>query len=90
MQAIQTKYIGPTNSRGARIKASCAALTITVPYDYGAICAHEVAAIELCKRMDWAHFNLAAGELKDGSHVFVLIGMGDFNVFRVADYLTKG
>ena len=34
MQAIQTKYIGPTNTKGARIKAFCAAGSITIPYNY--------------------------------------------------------
>ena len=34
MQAIKTKYIGPTNTRGSRIQASCEARTIYVPYNY--------------------------------------------------------
>jgi len=39
-QSIQTKFIGPTNSRGARIKAYTASwgdmrgLSITVPFSY--------------------------------------------------------
>lgn len=35
MQAIVTKYLGPTNSRGSRIKATCEAGSLSVPYDYG-------------------------------------------------------
>ena len=31
---ITTKFLGPTNSRGARIKASCQAGSITVPWDH--------------------------------------------------------
>ena len=41
--AIRTKFLGPTNSRGARIKATAMdtlsderPISITVPYDYGA------------------------------------------------------
>lgn len=34
MQAIITKYIGPTNSRGARIKAECERGKIFFPYPY--------------------------------------------------------
>ncbi|NBV78014.1 hypothetical protein EBR66_07650 [bacterium] len=35
MQAIVTKYLGATNSRGSRIKATCEAGSATVAYDYG-------------------------------------------------------
>ena len=34
MQAIVTKYLGPTNSRGSRIKATCDGGSLSVPYDY--------------------------------------------------------
>lgn len=33
MQAIKTKYVGPTNTRGARITASCDAGTVTLSRD---------------------------------------------------------
>lgn len=32
MQAIQTKYLPATNSRGSRIKASCERGSIQIPY----------------------------------------------------------
>jgi hypothetical protein len=34
MQAIITKYLGPTNSRGARIKAECERGKIFFPFPY--------------------------------------------------------
>lgn len=34
MQSILTKYICPTNTRGARIKASCERGTITLPWPH--------------------------------------------------------
>lgn len=34
MQAIQTKYLGPTNSRGARIKVWAEAGAMIVSYDH--------------------------------------------------------
>ena len=34
MQAIKTKYLGATNYRGARIKATCEADKITIPWSY--------------------------------------------------------
>ena len=33
-QAIVTKYIGPTTSRGSRVKAAAYAGSITVPWDH--------------------------------------------------------
>lgn len=36
MQAIQTKFLGPTNTRGSRIKATCWLTSITVSWDHGA------------------------------------------------------
>lgn len=34
MQAIKTKYLGATNTRGSRVKAICEADEITIPWDY--------------------------------------------------------
>lgn len=34
MQAIKTKYLGATNTRGARIKATSDAGQITIPWSY--------------------------------------------------------
>lgn len=34
MQAIVTKYLGPTNNRGSRIKVWCDAKTLTVAWDH--------------------------------------------------------
>jgi hypothetical protein len=34
MQAIRTRYYGPTNSRGSRIQAKCEARAIYLPYDH--------------------------------------------------------
>lgn len=33
-QAITTKFIGPTNTKGSRIKASCWRASITISWDY--------------------------------------------------------
>jgi hypothetical protein len=47
-QAIITKFLGPTNTRGARIKATCWHGSVIVPYDYSAFRPHRVAAQALC------------------------------------------
>lgn len=56
MQAIETRYLGPTNFRGSRIKAICDAKTITVDYDHAAPnleSAHDVAARALILQLGW-------------------------------------
>lgn len=77
MQAIQTRYLGPTNSRGARIKAWAAAGSITVGYPYelsGQAC-HRAAAEALALKFGWNtpfHGQLLGGQLENGDYVFVL------------------
>lgn len=50
MQAITTKYLGATNTRGSRIKATCERGTLTIPYPHsdGVEDAHTQAARALC------------------------------------------
>ena len=79
MQAIKTKFIGPTNTRGARIKASCEAGEVTIPYPYGldVIAAHRSAARALldkiasdCERIHQLagdHWRWADEEMATGS-----------------------
>lgn len=75
MQAILTKYLGPTNSRGSRIKASCEAGSVTVPFTYGAINAHEYAAYVLLAKLGWDDkWTLVSGALPGNAgeaHVLV-------------------
>jgi len=54
-QAIETKYIGPTNFKGSRIKASCAAGSITVNYlsELDVEENHFNAAFTLIKKLGW-------------------------------------
>ena len=56
-QSIVTKYLGPTNSRGARIKATIAsgAKSYTMPYQYelNSEDNHTAAARELAQRLEW-------------------------------------
>jgi hypothetical protein len=54
MQAIVTKYIGPTNFRGSRIKATAAAGSITIPYEaaLNPTQNHDAAALALANSMD--------------------------------------
>lgn len=54
-QAIETRYLGPTNSRGARVKASCEAGSVTVPWDHAldSIANHDAAARALIFKLGW-------------------------------------
>ena len=51
-QAILVKYLAPTNTKGARLKAEAWFGTITVPYDHaqGPTANHERAAYALCEK----------------------------------------
>jgi hypothetical protein len=71
-QAIRTKYHGPSNVRGSRIGATCAARQIFVHYDDGLNLEenHIAAAKELQTRLGWK-FELVTGVLEDGSHAHV-------------------
>lgn len=71
MKAIQTKYHGPTNTRGSRITASAEgvkSLSINYPHEFSGMDAHAQAALALCKRHGW-NGKLVGGGLKD-SYVF--------------------
>ena len=47
MQAIQTKYLGPTNTKGSRVKATCWLTSVTVSWDHSAnVEENHIAAIE--------------------------------------------
>jgi hypothetical protein len=74
MQAIHTKYYGPTNFRGSRIKASCDAATIWVPYShqFSLEGEHRAAAMALLEQLGWSG-KWATGALPDGSYATVCI-----------------
>lgn len=75
-QAIVTKYIGPTNNRGSRVKASCDAGSVTISWDHELDTAgnHRQAALALAAKLDWV------GDWRGGSvdagYVYVLVNLG--------------
>lgn len=74
MQAIHTKYLVPTNHSGSRIRATCAAKRITLPWDCELEVEenHRLAALALAEMIGWSTEGLVTGCLPDGSycHVF--------------------
>ena len=77
MQAIQTKFLPATNTRGSRIKATCAAGSITIgyPHELSGQAVHRAAAEALAAKLGWTIANgygqLLGGCLPDGSYCFV-------------------
>ena len=69
MQAIETKYLPATNTRGSRIKATSASgKSITRPYPHElpeGENAHWHVAHELAKSFGW-HGNWSGGSTRDG------------------------
>ena len=67
MQAIVTKYSGPTNHRGARIKATAhtgQGGSVTVAWDYALDTSanHRAAAVALVEKLKWSdHLDLSEG-----------------------------
>lgn len=55
MQAIRTRYFGPTNSRGARIQAKVEAGAIFVPFNHELTLEenHQAACRAMLVRMNW-------------------------------------
>ena len=76
MQAIQTKYLGATNTKGSRIKATAAAgsIVISYPHELSGQAVHRAAAEQLVKKLGWdqpSYGPLVGGCLPDGSYCFV-------------------
>jgi hypothetical protein len=71
MQAIQTTYKGPTDSRGARILAKADAGSATVAWDHalGILENHLAAAMALVAKLGWDGLWIE-GSVGDG-YVFV-------------------
>lgn len=80
-QAIVTKYIGPTNFRGSRIKATASAGNVTVSYDpaLNSEDNHLAAAEALANKFGWLeNATLHGGGMPDGSgNVYVMVHKGD-------------
>jgi hypothetical protein len=72
-QAIETKYIKATNTRGSRIKATAWGGSITIGYDYALDTdgAHKAAADALIAKMGWSGTFAQGGNVKGDGYYFV-------------------
>jgi hypothetical protein len=75
-QAIVTKYLGPTNSRGARIKASAWGGSKTYGYEHGLNIErnHAAAAEAFAKHMQWDGVWFQGGSPDTTGYCFVNCG----------------
>lgn len=78
MKAIKTIYLGATNTRSSRIKATdCDRNSITLSWDHSLDTNgnHKKAAKALCDKMDWKGETVMGGFLDCNVHVFVKEGI---------------
>lgn len=64
MQAITTKFIAATNTKGERVKATAASgVSVTIPWSYSGDteACHFEALTALCKKLDWQGEFIAGG-----------------------------
>lgn len=89
MQAILTKYLGPTNYRGARIKAMASSRGpyVVMPWDYGLDQAgnHTVAAHELASQLGWLG-DWHGDDLDADSRVYLRTSILETGVLRASAF----
>lgn len=81
-QGITTKYIGPSNVRGSRVKAIArkrdslgSEMALTVPYGYGDTEEeHCKAAKALAAKLGWSGLWIGGGNVDENGYVFVNAG----------------
>jgi hypothetical protein len=73
-QAIETRYLGPTDFRGSRVKATCEAASVTLSWDdaLDSVGNHDAAARALIRKMRWEGSDWYRGATKDSpGYVYV-------------------
>jgi hypothetical protein len=100
MQAITTKFISPTNTRGSRYKATCEAGSLTVECDHSLNSEdnHKRAARLLIRKLGWFHDEKRGdaygrwfgGGTKDG-YVFVCaVSYAEINYGSGVAHVSRG
>ena len=86
LQAITTKYLGPTNVKGSRIKATCTAKSVTVSCDHALNIEnnHAAAAGALAEKMGWSGKWYQGGMPDDSGYCFVCVDGGSSATFVIS------
>lgn len=74
-QAIVTKYLGPTNHKGARVKASAQAGSVTIPWDHAldVEANHTAAARYYLDKHNWSDEIVGGAMPDDTGYCFVIV-----------------
>jgi hypothetical protein len=85
LQAITTKYLGPTNFRGSRVKATCQAKSITLSWDDAKDVEsnHDAAAKVLASSLGWNGTWVAGGLPDSRGNVYVCLTRGNLVAGKV-------
>ena len=72
-QAIETRYLKPTNTKDGRIKATAWAGSVTIGYDHALDAAenHAVAQLALRHKLGWQGKYAQGANVKGDGYVFV-------------------
>ena len=72
-QVIETKYLGPTDHRGGRVKAYAEAGSVTISWDHGIDTwdNHVSAVIALMDKMGWNYGYIGGSKADNSGYVFV-------------------
>jgi hypothetical protein len=73
MLAITSKYHGPTDTRGSKVRATGFRGTVTVPYDSAldSEANHRAAVVALCEKLGWDADRFFGGAMVDGRWAWV-------------------
>lgn len=74
MQVITTKHLAPTDTKGSRFKATCAAGSVTIghEYAYGHEQNHIDAARALCDKLGWP-YHFVTGQDHKGNYQHIIL-----------------
>jgi len=97
-QGISTRYLGPTNSRGSRIKAIARKasswgkeMSHTRSYSYeGTDKEHTLAAKELATKLGWSGLWVGGGKPEEDGNQYVNIGEDIWDNATLMPYQTLG
>lgn len=85
MQAIVTKYVGPTNYRPGRVKATCGAGSTMVEWEHAlnTDANHTAAAKALCEKMQWDGTWVSGGNPDQSGNTYVRVSAYLFPAFTM-------
>ncbi len=93
-QAITTKYIGPSNYRGSRVKAIAEAGSVTLHWDdaLNSTDNHNAAAKALADKFKWKGAWFGGGLVGGRGNVYVQISPNNLSesISSAAEFVTNG